>query len=130
RRLETMGPAAPPREVDHDAAGSRHLFVLVGDGEAALGVAELAVRLADDGIDEPEEGFALLPGRFAFLRLLVDVDGDDVLMHAYLRGGEAHAVRSVHGLGHVVAELADGGVDRADGFRLLFEAGIGPDEDL
>ena len=130
RCLETMGLAVAAGEVDHDAAGPGDLFVLIGDGEAALGVAELALRLADDRVDEPEEAFPLLLGGLALLRLLLDVHGDDVLVHADLGRGEADAVRFVHGLGHVVAQLADGGVHRADGLCLLLEAGIGPDEDF
>src|SRR5438067_522426 len=128
--VEAVGLAVASGEIHHDAPGARHFFVLVGDGETAFGVAELAVRFADDGIDEPEEAFALLLRRLALLCALLDVDGDDVLMHADLRGGKADAVRLVHGLGHVVAELADGGIDRAYGLGLLLEPGIGPDEDL
>src|SRR3954467_15925174 len=92
RRLETMRPAVATGEVDHDAAEARDLFILVRDGETALRVAELAVGVADDGIDEPEQAFAPLPGRFAFLRLLLDVHDDHVLVHADLRGRKADAV--------------------------------------
>src|SRR3954464_10757296 len=130
RGFEAVLLSVPAEKVDDDAAVTRHLFVLVGNREATLGIGEFALRSADDRVDEPEETFALLLRGFAFLRLLLDVDGDDVLMHADLRSGEADAVGLVHGLGHVVAQLADGGVHRADGLALFLQPGIRPDDDF
>jgi len=51
-------------------------------------------------------------------------------VHADLRCGETDAVRFVHALGQVVAQLADLGVDLADGLGLLLQAGVGPDQDF
>src|SRR3954447_5239109 len=130
RGFEAVLFPVPADEIDDDAAVTRHLFVLVGDREATLGIGELALRTADDRVDEPEEALALLLRGFALLRLLLDVHDDDILMHADLRSGEADAVGLIHGLGHVVAQLADGGVHRADGLALFLQPGIRPDDDF
>src|SRR5439155_10143540 len=62
-----LSPLAVARGVlDDDAAEAGDLFVLVRDGEAALGVGELAFAELEDGVDQPEEAFALPPGRFTF----------------------------------------------------------------
>ena len=112
-------------------AEAGHFFVLVGDGEAALRVRELALAELEHRVDQPEQTFTLL------LRLLalgggalIHVHGNHVEVHADLRSREPDAVGLVHRLRHVVAELANPGVDVADRLGLLLQAGVGPDDDF
>ena len=53
------------------------------------------------------------------------VDHDQALVHVDLGGGQADALGLVHGLEHVVDQLAQGGIDRGDGLGHLVQAGVG-----
>src|SRR2546422_2728837 len=130
-RFLLLPAAVAVRVLDDDVAETRDLLVLVGDGQAAFGVRELAVGDLEHGIDQPEQAFALLLRLLAFGRgTLVHVHRDHVEVYPNLGGGEPDAVGVIHRLGHVVAQLADLRIDLAYGLGLLLQAGVGPDQEL
>src|SRR5712691_9649668 len=81
-----------------------HVAVIFRDREAALLVGRLLRRRPHDlRIDEDLRALGLL--------FLGQVQGDDALGRADLDGGEPDPGRVVHGLEHVLDQLADAGVD-------------------
>ena len=77
-----------------------HLLVIFRDRQAALLVGALFLRRPDHlRIDEDQ--------RLLRLVLLGEVHGDDPQRHADLDRGEPDAGRVVHGLEHVLDQLAD-----------------------
>ena len=79
------------------------------------------MRLEDLRVDEDPEVARLL--------VVGDVDDEELERLADLRRREADAGRRVHGLGHVVDELAKLGRDRLDLLAALTEALVGVVED-
>ena len=59
------------------------------------------------------------------LRALADVDHQQALVHVDLRGRQADAGRGVHGLEHVVDQLAQRCVDLLDGLGAGAQSRIG-----
>ena len=105
-----------------DLAGPPQFGELVGQRETAFLGHDLLVRRPDDlRVDQAE--------RRAGLVLARDIDDDDALGHADLDRREPDARRVVHGLDHVVHQLAQIVVDPLDGFGLDLEARIGRDDD-
>ena len=78
--------------------------VVPGNGQAALHHLLLAGALHELGIDELDDLLRIVAHR--------EVDDDDPEGHVDLGGRQADAGGGVHGLDHVVQEVADGVVDR------------------
>ena len=94
-----------------DAAGGRafHLLIIIRDRQAAFLIGRQFVRNADDfRIDEHD--------RLLFLVLAGKIDHHHALGHRDLDGGKPDAGRVIHGLQHVLRQLADG---RRDGSHRL-----------
>ena len=96
--------ARPCPGPDGHLGGALDFLGDAGEREAALGGALLALLADELGVDEDVELARLVLGG--------DVDEEDAVRLADLRGGQADAGRGVHGLGHVVDELLDLGGDR------------------
>ena len=87
---------------DLDRRGPLDAVINSGHRQAAF-VVDLLVRAGPDdlGIDQHARIVALFRG----------IDHDHALVHVDLRGGQARALGGVHGLEHVVDQLADAVVD-------------------
>ncbi len=97
------------------------LFGHAGKRQATLAEALLAFLRDDLRVDEHAQ--------IARLVLAGDVDHEQAQALADLRRRQAHAGRGVHGLGHVLDQLADAVVDRGDGLGFLAQPRIGVVED-
>ena len=98
-------------------------LVVFRDRQAAFLVGRLLVRFPDDfRIDEDLRRLRIV--------LLGEVHGDHALRHADLDGGKPDAGRRVHGLEHVVDQLAQRLVDRLHRLGFQPQPLVGDDEDV
>jgi len=112
-----------------DAQRTRDLFPELGQAQAAFAAALLSFGADDLGIHQHQSGLGIF--------LEGNVDDGQALGDADLRRRQAYAVRRVHGLEHVLDQLAQSGVEDGDGFRrflqnrvAIFDDGIDHQEQL
>ena len=96
--------------------GPLHIAALAGEGEAALHAA-----LKPGGLQNP--GVHQLQGSVLALGT-AHVDDHHPAQHPYLGSGQAHAVRIVHGVEHIVDELGEPFVENGDLPALLIQTGV------
>ena len=113
---QTLGFAADAgavaiQSLDGDFGGASDRPVVVRQAQAALFADLLAGRTHDLGVDQLQV-------------VLADPHDDSPERPADLGTREAEAVGSVHGLGQVVEEAADGPVDFADAAAHAAEHGV------
>src|SRR5690348_5199457 len=77
---------------DGDIQGAQDISAKTRDGEAALLLALLAFGVENYGIGEDELGFGIFARR--------NIDDGQIQIEANLRGGQADALRGVHGFEH------------------------------
>ena len=113
--LELEGLAVDVQRLAADAGGALDFIVDARHRQAAFFVDLVVVAAPGDlGIDQRQQLVAVFG----------HVDHDQALMHVHLRGGQTHAGRVVHGLGHVAGQLADALVDLGHGLGFLVQARV------
>ena len=121
--LDLLRLAFEVEELHLHRARPLHLLVVFRDGEAALLVDRLFLRLPGHfRIDEHLRRLRLV--------LLGEIHGDHALRHADLDGRQPDAGGVVHGLEHVVDQRAQRLVDGADRLGFQPQPLVGKDEDL
>src|SRR3984957_8334123 len=105
-----------------DARRPLDLFVIFGDRQAAFLVNRLLLRRPDDlRIDKKL--------RLRRLALLGEIEHDDALGDADLNRGETDSRRVMHGLDHLVHQLAQGVVDGLYRLARLAQPRVGQNDD-
>src|ERR1700737_2988798 len=101
---------------DHHLAGTRHRLPKLGNAEAAFVLGVAAFGANDFRIGDHQPGVRVL--------LEGDVDDRQPLRNSNLRRRQSHAVRSVHGLEHVLDQFLERAVKNRNRFSKFFQYGI------